>query len=72
MLARGMGAYEPGEANAHMNFQSSYLKTVFNMMGIKNIHIVAIDNAVQEGEQLTKNISLAEQRIEELIKTELV
>lgn len=26
LLSKGLGAYEPGEANEHMNFQSSYLK----------------------------------------------
>lgn len=71
LLSRGLGGYELGEANEHMNFQSTYLKTVFNMMGVKNIHMVAIDGAAQEGEKLTENIQRSYQRINNLIEEEL-
>ncbi|WP_316812279.1 FMN-dependent NADH-azoreductase [Pedobacter heparinus] len=72
MLSRGLGQYEPGEANEHMNFQNTYLKTVFNMMGVQNIHLVAVDGTAQEGEQLTKDIQLSHHRIKELIETGFV
>ncbi|WP_157813360.1 NAD(P)H-dependent oxidoreductase [Flavobacterium sp. 5] len=43
LLSRGGVGYEKGEYNEHMNFQSPYLKTVFNIMGITDIHEVAIE-----------------------------
>ncbi|MBG6236245.1 FMN-dependent NADH-azoreductase [Pedobacter sp. CAN_A7] len=72
LLSRGLGEYEQGEANEHMNFQSNYLKTVFNMMGVKNIHTVAIDGAAQEGEKLTEKMERSQQRIKDLIEKGLV
>jgi FMN-dependent NADH-azoreductase len=46
LLSRGAQGYEKGEYNEHMNFQSDYLKTVFNIMGISNIHVIAINGDI--------------------------
>lgn len=43
LLSRGDEGYEKGEYNEHMDFQSTYLKTVFKVMGISNIHLIAIN-----------------------------
>jgi len=72
MLARGMGQYEPGGANEHMNFQTTYLRTVFNMMGVQNIHVIAVDDTAKEGEKLTEDIQFSHQRIKDLIEIGLV
>lgn len=43
LLSTGDEGYGKGEYNEHMDFQSPYLKTVFNIIGISNIHVVAIN-----------------------------
>jgi FMN-dependent NADH-azoreductase len=43
LLSRGDEGYEKGEYNEHMDFQTNYLKTVFGIMGISNVHVVAIN-----------------------------
>jgi FMN-dependent NADH-azoreductase len=37
LLSRGAQGYKKGEYNEHMDFQSTYLKTVFNIIEISNI-----------------------------------
>jgi FMN-dependent NADH-azoreductase len=45
LMVRGNNGYEPGNFYAHMDFQSNYLKTVFQIMGIKDIREFAINGA---------------------------
>ena len=52
LLSRGGAGYEPGEANAHLNFQSTYLKTVFSIMGVRDIRMVVINGESQDPEGL--------------------
>jgi FMN-dependent NADH-azoreductase len=61
LVARGSQGYEPGEVNAHLNFQSTYLKTVFNMMGIHDIHQVVSDGT-----------TAVYQKVKDLIEQELI
>ena len=68
LLSRGGEGYEPGEANAHLNFQSTYLKTVFNIMGIHNIHTVAIDGTSFDKEKLKHTIATAHQKVRDLVE----
>lgn len=59
ILSRGNGGYEKGEYYAHMNFQSPYLKTVFNIMGITDIHEIALNGEAFGGalfEQSVKEV----------------
>lgn len=44
LSARGDTGYGLGEKNQHMNYQTSYLKFVFGMMGVKNTRIISLDN----------------------------
>ncbi|SEM78842.1 FMN-dependent NADH-azoreductase [Mucilaginibacter gossypiicola] len=72
LLARGGQGYERGEANAHLNFQSTYLKTVFNIMGIHNIHTIAIDGASLDKQKFKQTIAAAHQKVMEMIEQEAV
>lgn len=71
-LTRGAQGYEKGEYNEHMNFQSNYLKTVFNIIGITNIHVIAINGASFDGQKFRESIEASHQNISELIEMELV
>jgi FMN-dependent NADH-azoreductase len=69
LLSRGDQGYEAGEHNEHMNFQTTYLKTIFNVMGISNIHVVVINGASLDKEELKKSIDVSQKSIRNLIKT---
>jgi FMN-dependent NADH-azoreductase len=72
LVARGGQSYESGQANAHLNFQTTYLKTVFNMMGIHNIHLVAVNGTAMDKEELKKSITTAHHAVKELIAQGLI
>ena len=44
LSSRGDTGYGVNEKNEHMNFQTTYLKFVFGIMGIKDITIISLDN----------------------------
>ncbi|MCF0069524.1 NAD(P)H-dependent oxidoreductase [Dyadobacter sp. CY261] len=71
LLARGAAGYEPGEYNEHMNFQSTYLKTVFNIMGIKDIHVISINGASTPSDELTSAIDNSKREIRTFIDRHL-
>ncbi len=48
--SRGDSGYGESEKNAHMNFQTTYLKFVFGIMGIEDISILSLDNEEFGGE----------------------
>lgn len=50
LSSRGDTGYGENEKNAHMNFQTTYLKFVFGIMGIKNISTISLDNEEFGGE----------------------
>lgn len=70
LLSRGADEYEKGEQNEHMNFQSTYLKMIFNVMGISNIHMVAVNGTSLDQEKLKETITKAQQDIRDLIEQE--
>lgn len=45
LFSRGNAGYEKGEYYAHMNFQTEYLKTVFKIMGLTDIHELALNGS---------------------------
>lgn len=49
LLSRGNSGYEKGESFEHMNFQSNYLKMVFNIMGIDDIKNIALNGDAYGG-----------------------
>ena len=69
LLARGSAGYEVGEYNHHMNFQSTYLKMIFNIMGITDIHVIAINGASTPSDALEISIDSARTDIEEFINS---
>jgi FMN-dependent NADH-azoreductase len=71
LLARGSTGYEAGEYNHHMNFQSTYLKMIFNIMGITDIHEISINGASTQTQQLQDAIDAARTSIEEFINATL-
>jgi FMN-dependent NADH-azoreductase len=67
LVARGLGEYESGGHNASLNFQTTYLKTVFNMMGIDEIHLVAVNGTSLDKEILKNAVEQAHQQVVSLI-----
>ncbi|GAA4310699.1 FMN-dependent NADH-azoreductase AzoR1 [Mucilaginibacter gynuensis] len=66
LISRGNSGYEKGEQLAHLNFQSDYLKTVFNIMGIYDIHQVILNGEAFGGisfEQSKKDVEASINRI---------
>jgi FMN-dependent NADH-azoreductase len=72
LLSRGSQGYEKGGFNEHMDFQSNYLKTVFNIIGVSNIHMVTINGESFDVEKFKESIDLSHQNVKELIEMELV
>jgi len=54
-----------------MNYQSNYLKTVFNIIGISNIHVIAVNGSAFDGEKFQKSLDTSHQNIRNLIEEEL-
>lgn len=72
LVSRGAQGYEKGGYNEHMNYQTNYLKTVFNVMGIHNIHLAAIDGATLDPENLKQTIENSHQKVKSLVEKELL
>ncbi len=50
LSSRGDTGYGEGEKNEHMNFQTTYLKFIFGIMGVKDISLFSLDNEEFGGE----------------------
>lgn len=72
LLSRGAQGYEKGEYNEHMNYQSNYLKTVFNIIGISDIHVIAINGSAFDPDKFEKSVEIAHQTIKGVLERELV
>ncbi|PWB27307.1 FMN-dependent NADH-azoreductase [Flavobacterium sp. HTF] len=72
LLSRGAQGYEKGGYNEHMNFQSDYLKTVFNIIGITDIEEVSVNGEAFGSEEFELARKNSKARIKELIKTQLL
>jgi len=72
LLSRGEPGYEKGDYNEHMDFQSTYLKTVFNIIGISNIHVITVSGLSYGPEKLKRSIDTSHQDIRDLIERQLV
>jgi FMN-dependent NADH-azoreductase len=71
LLSRGAQGYEKGEYNEHRDFQTNYLKTVFNIIGISNIHVIAINGESFGPEEFKKSVDTSHQDVRNLIELEL-
>jgi FMN-dependent NADH-azoreductase len=72
LLSRGEQGYEKGDYNEQMDFQSNYLKTVFTIMGVRTIHVIALNGKSFDAEKFKKSIDTSYQKIRDLIEMELV
>lgn len=72
LLARGAQGYEKGGYNEHIDFQTDYLKTVFNIIGINNVHVIAINGESFDAEQYRNAIDTSHQQVRALMEMELV
>lgn len=72
LLTRGSQGYEKGGYNEHIDFQTNYLKRVFNVIGISDIHVVNIDGEANNQEEYNVNINRAHQKTIALIDTKLL
>lgn len=66
LSSRGDSGYDESEINAHMNFQTTYLKTIFNIMGVQDVEIISLNNEEYGGERFAKSQQEIYNRIEEL------
>jgi len=71
LLSRGDQGYEKGEYNEHMDFQSTYLKTVFSIIGVSDIHIIATSGKSSGAEEFKKSTDTSHQKIRDLIEVGL-
>ncbi|QEE48474.1 NAD(P)H dehydrogenase [Flavobacterium alkalisoli] len=55
LSSRGDNGYAEGEHNAHMNFQTNYLQTIFTILGVCDIEIISLDNEEYGGELFVKS-----------------
>jgi len=58
--------YQQGGINHHMNFQTPYLKTVFNIMGIRDITEITLENEEYGGKAFQESIEKTHSAIEQL------
>lgn len=65
LMVRGNNGYEPGNFYAHMDFQTSYLKTVFGIMGIDDVEEFAINGAALSYDR--EPLEAVGQRVKQLI-----
>lgn len=66
LSSRGDSGYGEGEVNAHMNFQTNYLKTIFKIIGVEDIEIISLDNEEYGGELFAKSQREIYNQIKEL------
>ncbi|AWW30754.1 NAD(P)H dehydrogenase [Echinicola strongylocentroti] len=55
LSSRGDTGYGEGEKNGHMNYQTTYLKFIFGMMGVKNASVISLDNEEFGGDRFEKS-----------------
>lgn len=67
LLSRGSSGYEVGERNEYMNFQDTYLKLVFGIMGIENLHEISINGTSKEPSEVKTEMDKAEIQIKNLV-----
>lgn len=72
LLSRGNQGYEKGGYNEHMNFQSNYLKTVFNVIGIHDIHMVTVGGESFDLEKFRQAVNESHQNVRDLIAMQTV
>lgn len=68
-LTRGGTDYGKGERNEHMDFQSGYLKMIFDIMGIQQVHEFILEGTKRDNDQLDKEYNQIHLQIGQLLDT---
>ncbi|MTH17682.1 NAD(P)H-dependent oxidoreductase [Flavobacterium sp. LC2016-01] len=68
LTSRGAQGYEKGEYNEHMNFQTPYLKMVFNIIGITDIQEITVDGEGYGPEAIELAIQKSNAKVTSLIE----
>ncbi len=66
LSSRGDTGYGENEKNEHMNFQTTYLKFIFGMMGITDVSIISLDNEEFGGEIFENSKKKIYKKIEQI------
>lgn len=66
LSSRGDTGYGENEKNEYMNFQTTYLKFIFGIMGINDITTISLDNEEFGGEIFEKSKQIIFDRIESI------
>ncbi|WP_430411607.1 FMN-dependent NADH-azoreductase [Kordia sp.] len=66
LSSRGDTGYGENEKNEHMNFQTTYLKFVFGIMGIQDVTTISLDNEEFGGEIFETSKRKIHQEIERI------
>lgn len=69
LTSRGAQGYEIGEYNEHMNFQTPYLKMVFNIIGITDIQEITVDGEGYGPEAIELAIQKSNAKVASLIES---
>ena len=67
LTSRGAEGYEKGGYNECVNFQSTYLKAAFKMIGLTNVQEIAVNGELSGGDNLVKAFENAQQKIQLLV-----
>ncbi|MCX2477689.1 NAD(P)H-dependent oxidoreductase [Pedobacter sp. MC2016-15] len=63
LMVRGNMGYDPGDFYEHMDFQTEYLKTVFNILGIDDVKHVSLNGSALGHDFLIQ----AKEKVEQLL-----
>lgn len=66
LSSRGDTGYGDNQKNEHMNFQTTYLKFIFEIMGISDIETYSLDNEEFGGEIFEKAKKLVYKKLESI------
>ena len=72
LTSRGAQGYEQGEYNEHMNFQTPYLKMVFNIIGITDIQEITVDGEGYGPEAIEIAIQKSNAKVKDLIERQFL
>lgn len=63
LSSRGDTGYGENEPNEHMNFQTTYLKFIFGIMGVKDVTVISLDNEEFGGEVFERSKAAIYERL---------
>lgn len=66
LSSRGDTGYMEGEKNEKMNFQTTYLKFIFNMLAVQDVSIYSLDNEEFGGEIFERSKAEVDQLIRDI------